>query len=481
MSVVALKKGPQAYRVATPSPYHKAPRIQPSADASTGQATHKLRDWARWLDENHDLVTGALDKITNFAVGTGISIEPMVRNRSGNLLPKVNDQIRKAILDETIRGAWSRDVSVTGEYTRGEQEWVAFRTFIRDGEILARRISRRPSRDAIPYQVQLIECDYLPYNLVTAATATEGPVVHGVEKDEWGRPTFYHLYTEHPGDIYMRNVGNFGDMVRVRSSEIAHLKFSRRRVGQTRGVPIFHSCIYRLDDIGDYEDAHRIAARTAAQLMGALKRSPDMIDYDPATDERQWEMEHGQVLDNLLPGEDMQWYKAESPNPDAVPFLDDQKRSSATGFGIGYSTFSGKYDKSFSAARQEQSENWPNIETLRAQFVSDFVRPVEYEPALEAAIVAGRVRIPREADPSTIYAADYRGPARPTIDDEKQAKSDILCVDNHLDSRHGRIRERGRDPVRVDAEINSDMMKPKTEPMPANAPGQNSEDDQNAE
>ena len=172
MSVVALKKGPQAYSVATPSPYHKAPRIQPSADASTGQANHKLRDWARWLDENHDLVTGALDKITNFAVGTGISIEPMVRNRAGKLLPKVNDQIRKVLLDETIRGSWSRDVNVTGEYTRGEQEWVAFRTFIRDGEVLARRVMRRPSRDALPYQIQLIECDYLPYGLVRAATKT---------------------------------------------------------------------------------------------------------------------------------------------------------------------------------------------------------------------------------------------------------------------------------------------------------------------
>lgn len=263
----------------------------------------------------------------------------------------------------------------------------------------------------------------------------------------------------------MRSIGNVGDMRIVQASEIEHLKFTRRRVAQTRGVPIFHSAIYRLDDIGDYEDAHRIAARTAAQLMGSLKRSPDMIDYDPSADDRAWEMDHGQIIDNLLPGEDMEWFKPESPNPDAVPFLDDQKRGAATGFGIGYSTFSGKYDKSFSAARQEQSENWPNIETLRSQFTSHFVRGVEYEPALEAAILDGRVRIPRETDPATIYAADYRGPARPTIDDEKQAKTDILLMDNALDSRYGRVRQRGRDPVRVDAEISADEMRKAIDPQ----------------
>jgi lambda family phage portal protein len=257
----------------------------------------------------------------------------------------------------------------------------------------------------------------------------------------------------------MRRGGLIGsELIQVPADQIAHLKFSRR-VGQTRGVPIFHAAIYRLDDIADYEDAHRIAARVAAQLMGDVKRAPDMVDYDPSSDERTWEMAHGQIIADMLPGEELNWYKPEAPNPDATPFLDDQMRRISSGFGMGYSTFSGKYDKSFSAARQEQSENWPNVERLRSQFVSDFVRPVEYEPALNAAIIAGLVRIPREADPATIYAADYRGPARPTIDDLKQANTDKALIESKTDSRVGRIRERGRDPSKVDAEINADAMR----------------------
>lgn len=461
-NIAFLPSPTNSYEVAKTSKYRKAPARSGSGDASSGAAESKLRDWARWLDENHDIVTGALDKLTNFIVGAGISIEPMIRNRRGELIPRVNDQIRNAILDESSRGSWSRDVNVTGEYTRGEQEWMVCRTWLRDGEVLARKVSRRSSRGALPYQVQTIEGDHLPFELIRGQSSggTQG-IVHGIEKDEWGRPVRFHLYRQHPGDIYLRNAGLIaGDIVPVSAMEIEHLKFCRR-VGQTRGVPFFHSAIKRLDDVADYEDSHRIAARVAANVLGAIKRAPDMIGtYDGSDDEREWAMEHGQILADMLPGEAMEWFKPEAPNPDATPFLDDQLRRAASGFGIGYSTFSGKYDKSFSAARQEQSENWPNVEKLRAQFVSDFVRPAEYEPALDAAILAGLVRIPREADPATIYAADYRGPARPTIDDEKQARADQTTLETRTDSRYGRIRERGRDPVKVDAENAADSPAP---------------------
>lgn len=452
------KKTVAAYDAGKPSPYHRAPRRSGSGDSSSGAAGTKLRDWTRWLDENVDFVTGAFDKLTNFIVGKGLAIEPMVRNRRGELHTKANDAIRNVLLDEDSPDCWSRDVNVTGEYTRGEQEWIACRTWLRDGEILARKVPARKDKRSLPYQVQLIEADHLPFDLLRMGSKTENAIVHGVEKNKWGRPTAYHLYAQHPGDIYRRGSGLLaGEIIPVTASEIHHLKFCRR-VSQTRGVPICHAAIYRLDDIADYEDAHRIGARIAAQLLGAITRSPDMLGYEGSADEREWSMNHGQILSDLLPGEGMDWFKPEAPNPDAAPFLDDQMRRAASGFGLGYSAFSGKYDKSFSAARQEQSETWPTITRLRMDFVSDFVRPAEYEPALDAAITAGRVRIPRDVDLSTIYAADYRGPARPVIDDIKQAQEDQLLIENELDSRHARMRERNRDPVKVDAEIAADAV-----------------------
>jgi lambda family phage portal protein len=487
-----LKLPIKAYQAGSGSKDHSLPASQGTADASTSTAGTRLRDWARWMDENVDVVTGALDKLANFIVGPAITIEPMVRDRKGRLLERVNDNIRRVLLDESIPGCWSRDVSVTGEYTRGEQEWTACRSWLRDGEVFARRVTRRASADAVPHLVQLIEPDWCPMDLVRLAEDGTGAIVQGIEKDSWGRPIRYHFYRRSPADIWLSGAAGWVyDTETIPADQVEHLKYARRRIRQTRGVPIFHAAIFRLDDVATFEEAYRIAAKIGAHIIGAIHRSPDTIAYDGSgmystqsdTRARQgyWDMEHGQILSDLLPGENLNWYKPEIPNPDATPFIDDQLRRAAAGFGLGYSTFAGKYDKAFSAARQEQSENWPNIETLRAQFISDFVRPVEYEPALRAAILAGRLSFPREADPLTYFSADFRGPSRPTIDDEKQANADRTLLETKMDSRWGRIRERGRDPSRVDIEISDDTYQlnmPGAAPPPGQQAADNGTDDE---
>ena len=56
-----------------------------NGDARDGNSTvydagPKLRQYARHLDQNHDLVKGALDRLTQFIVGpNGISVEPQPR------------------------------------------------------------------------------------------------------------------------------------------------------------------------------------------------------------------------------------------------------------------------------------------------------------------------------------------------------------------------------------------------------------------
>ncbi len=129
MSTNIVPISPRArYQAAESSQYHKAPPRSGAADLAIARAHFTLRDWARWLDENLDFVSGSFDKLVNFIVGQGITIEPMVRDRKGNLLEAVNKQIKQAILDESAPESWSRDCNVNGEYTRGEQERIACRT-----------------------------------------------------------------------------------------------------------------------------------------------------------------------------------------------------------------------------------------------------------------------------------------------------------------------------------------------------------------
>ena len=51
------------YEAVMPSRLQKAKREGRSADNALGGAGQSLREQARWLDENHDLVIGLLDKL----------------------------------------------------------------------------------------------------------------------------------------------------------------------------------------------------------------------------------------------------------------------------------------------------------------------------------------------------------------------------------------------------------------------------------
>ena len=61
-----------AYEAANPSRLHKAKKQSQSADTAVFAAGQSLREQARWLDENHDLVIGLFDKMEDRVIGASI-------------------------------------------------------------------------------------------------------------------------------------------------------------------------------------------------------------------------------------------------------------------------------------------------------------------------------------------------------------------------------------------------------------------------
>ncbi|VFS15867.1 Gifsy-2 prophage VmtV [Salmonella enterica subsp. enterica serovar Typhimurium] len=69
-------------------------------------AGKSLREQARWFDNNHDLVVGALDKMEERVIGAkGIIVEPQPLTVAGTL---------NNALAEQIRARWARVVRVAG-------------------------------------------------------------------------------------------------------------------------------------------------------------------------------------------------------------------------------------------------------------------------------------------------------------------------------------------------------------------------------
>ena len=452
------------YDAAQSSNNHKAIKSGGySGDAVMNNAGSKLRAWCRYLDENHDIAIGILDTLCDRIVGTGLTIEPMVSTKGGKLHEKLNNDLRKLWIE-----FWKRP-EVTNELPGNEVERMLCRSWLRDGEILTQHITGTRSdllhSSEVPYSLELIEADYLPFDVQTNNAA----IVHGVEKDGWGRPIAYHLYKDHPGNDLMPYTRARIDTRRVSADAITHLKLIRR-VRQTRGVPILHGVIQRLADIKDYEESERVAARIAASFTAFIRRDIDFAqELEAGATERTMAMNPGMIFDNLLPGEDISTIGTDRPNTNLGQFRNDQLRAVAAGSSTNYSTIANSYDGTYSAQRQEMVESAPGYARMNKFFVSAQMMPI-WRNFVDMAQLTGLIRIPNTIDEQSLYLPMMRAPGLPWVDPKKEVEADGLAVEKGFKSRPQVIRERGGDPAAVDKERENDKAAPAPPAQPVQMP-----------
>lgn len=414
-----------------------------SGDAVMQAAGSKLREMARHLYENHDLAVGIIEDLVNNTVGRGITIEPMMAKPGGELAAKANEQAKKL-----WKKFWERP-EVTQELPGGEVERSVLRRMLVDGEVLVQHVTQPAFRypTALRYALELIEADYLPFELFDA----QASVRHGVEKDSWGRPLAYFLYFFHPGDTLYMAVQRERTK-RVSADIISHIKFTRR-LKQTRGVTVLAPALTRLDDIYDYESSERIAARIAADITLFIRKSPEFI-ATTETNERTFNMDKGMIFDGLQPGEDIGMLKSDRPNKDLGVFRDAMLRAAAAGTGTRHSSIARNYDGTYSAQRQELVEARTGYESLLDYLVGAFYKPV-WKNFITSAVLQGLIDT-RGVDPEMLLEADFRGPTMPWIDPLKEVQAHQLRIQSRLTSRHAVMRASGDDPVAIDKQIEAD-------------------------
>jgi len=192
------------------------------------------------------------------------------------------------------------------------------------------------------------------------------------------------------------------------------------RIGQLRGVSEFASILTRLDDIKDYEESERIAAKIAAALTAYVKRgSPE--DYTAQLDEegnpipRDIRIQPGMIIDGLGVGEEIGLIDTKRPNPNVAIFRKGQLRAAAAGIGASYSSISRDYNGTYSAQRQELVEQWVHYAVLTDEFVGMVVQPV-WEQFVAIAHLSGVVPIPADVAAGSADDALYIGQSMPWID-----------------------------------------------------------------
>ncbi|PPE61935.1 hypothetical protein F157LOC_00769 [Pectobacterium brasiliense] len=426
-----------AYEAAMPTRTHKAKRENRNANQLTQFGGRSLREQARWLDNNHDLVIGILDKLEERIVGAkGFIVEPQPLMKDGKIAEDFASQIR------ALWGEWSISPDVTGQYTRPVLERLMVRTWLRDGEVFAQLVQGSATGltpvAGVPFWLEALEPDFVPLD----RTEQSQRLLQGVYLNDWGRPTKYMVYKQLPVRGLLQ-----GDLKEVSADAMLHLKFTRR-LHQVRGNSLFSGILIRLSGLKDYEDAELTAARIAASLGMYIKKGDGASFADADAKKRgpeELNIVPGMLFDGLQPGEEVGMIKSDRPNANLESFRNGQLRAVAAGSRGSFSSIARNYDGTYSAQRQELVESTEGYLILQDTVIAAFTRPM-YRAFLRMAIAAGRLKIPIGLNKDTLFNAVYSGPVMPWIDPVKEANAWKILIRGGAATESEWVRARGSNP-----------------------------------
>lgn len=428
------------YEAGEPSRLRKFHRERGTQNEVVQKGAAAVRAQARHLCRNHDLARGALRTLVNSVVGpNGIGIEPMPRRADGS----IHEEYAKA-LQEAYRD-WCRHPDVTGRMPWSRLQRAMARAWLRDGEVFGQMITGgRSDLDhgtRVPFSLEVFEADYVPFDL---NDRTRG-ILQGIERNQWGKPRAIHVTKADVSDLGMSYLL---DTKRIPWERVLHLA-TLDHLGQVRGVSEFASVITRLEDIKDYEESERVAAKIAAMLTAYVKKgTPDLFDPDAAGQDREISFKPGMVIDDLAIGEEIGLIDSKRPNPNLITFRQGQLRAVAAGVGGSNSSISKDYNGTYSAQRQELVEQWIHYAVLCDEFTGEIVQPV-WERFVFACHMSGVVRMPSDLAPGTQDDAMYVAQAMPWIDPLKEAQGWREMIALNIASEQEAIRRRGGNPRNV--------------------------------
>jgi lambda family phage portal protein len=400
-----------------------------SANVEVTQALERVRNRARDLVRNNEYAARAIDTLTANTVGTGITVKVGAMQKVWN--------------------RWVDQCDADGQLDFYGLQELAARTWYESGEVLIRRRLRR-SQDGIeiPFQLQILEPDYLANKFEILGNGNV--LIAGIEFNKLGQRIAYHLYKSHPGEVGVFNRTSM-DLVRVPASEILHL-YRKRRPQQARGMPQLAVSMMRMRDLSDYEDAELVRKKIEA-CFSVFVRSDDagraIGTVGDDGDKRVEKMAPGMI--SYLKGAEEITFANPQANSAYGDYTGTQLHAIAVGAGITYEQLTGDLSQvNFSSMRAGRMEFNHLIDQAQwLTFIPMFLKPVVGwfgEIATLAGYPEGRA-----------IEAKYTPPKRQYIDPVKEVTATKETIGAGLMSFSEALRERGYDPEEVWAELAEDI------------------------
>lgn len=408
-----------------------------SLDADATAARRQRLAWiTRDMIRNTPFATRAQQVIANNVVADGI-------------IPKVlgTPRQRRRGLELIERHFDTTDIDAEGRLNLYGLQRLAINCIVESGEVLFRRRRRQRSDGyAMPFQIQILEPDYL--DETKDGTLTNGFFIRdGIEYNAIGQRVAYHLFDEHPGGISGRALSLRTQSRRVPAVDVVHV-YRLDRPGQRRGVSWFAGIALNLQDLADHQDAELMRQKIAS-CFAAFRVQPDSFADAPVDSSIGTTMRPGAIYD-LGPGEDIRF--GQPPGSDGFEeFSRVVLRSVAAGLGITYEALAGDLSSvNFSSARIGRLEMERNVSAWQwLMMVPQLCDPLGRWFTEAWAFQDG---LPRLAE----TRLEWVPPPMSIVDPAREVRALADKVRAGFASRQEVVRQLGKDPERLIAEIEED-------------------------
>lgn len=419
-----------------------------SADADLDEDTlDTLRDRSRERMQNTGLANSIISSIQENVVGSGL--EPEL-DPDGDRLGISDGEVEelRGQADE-VWNEWGPHADAQGRAHMADLQALVLASVLVNGDCGAVPINvpmeTRGEPSPLGLKVDLIEGDRIanPFGL----TSDDGVrVVNGVSLGRRNQPLAYWVARQHPGDDLPASVGA-RTYRRIRrhnpdgSLRFLHL-YWQKRIGQTRGEPIFSSVLSDFKDLGDWKEAELVASQVAACFaVFVTKENP----FDAAVaaargntasgGEREEEVVPGQIYYGE-PGESVTSVTPGRPNGLFESFYGAVARQIASATGIPLEVAMRDFrDSNYSQSRAALLEARKCFAARQTWLVRYFLQPifdrVLFEAWLRGKFAAGDFLARRHLWTKT----NWNTPGWGHIDEEKSMRAAELGLKMRVTSR----------------------------------------------
>ncbi|MBV2127929.1 phage portal protein [Arsukibacterium indicum] len=332
------------------------------------------------------------------------------------------------------------------------------------GECFIRARYRSSSADLlVPIQFQVLEADFVPLDF-NDTLSNGNRIIAGIEFNRRGQRVAYHMYREHPGEMYNYQA-SLANLVRVPASEVAH-HFNPLHPGQIRGEPDSAASLVKAQTFDSYDDAELVRKQTRAPFTGAIYRDAldandadnwafDPISGDPLGGESGFgnaKAEPGTIFE-LLDGEKIEMFKGDDTGQGYADFMRWQSLMQAAGMDMPYELLTGDWEKVNDRLvravlnefrRRIQMDQWHLM-------IPQVMRWMRWH-WLNRAVLAGRLNLPGYATKMRDYHQHTWCPhGWPYINPNIDVEAKINAIDADLVAHEDVVAENGDDLTDIQA------------------------------